>query len=76
MLQNCQYVDYGFFGNLEVLSQKAFQVLLGNLDSCYTDVDWKVGVKDGKYGPMGEDLFAELHGCKWGRQGRGLRYFR
>jgi len=60
MLQNCQYVDYGFFGNLEVLSGKAFEVLLGNLDSCYTDVDWKVGVKDGKYGPMGEDLFAEI----------------
>jgi len=60
MLQNCQYVDYGFFGNLEVLSVKAFDVLLGSLDTCYTEVDWKVGVKGGKYGPMGEDLFAEI----------------
>merc|ERR1712203_162227 len=49
MLQNCEYVDYGFFG-----------VLVGNLDTCYTEVDWKVGVKGGKYGPMGEDLFAEV----------------
>jgi len=60
MLQNCQYVDYGFFGNLEVLSPKAFGVLVGSLDTCYTELDWKVGIKDGKYGPMGEDLFAEI----------------
>merc|ERR1712206_35846 len=60
MLQNCEYVDYGFFGNLEVISGKAFGVLVGNLDTCYTEVDWKVGVKGGKYGPMGEDLFAEV----------------
>merc|ERR1712117_225834 len=59
MLQNCQYVDYGFFGNLEVLSPKAFGVLVGSLDTCYTELDWKVGIKDGKYGPMGEDLFAQ-----------------
>jgi len=60
MLQNCEYVDYGFFGNLEVLSTKAFDVLVDSLDTCYTEVDWKVGVKNGKYGPMGEDLFAEI----------------
>merc|ERR1712039_1111886 len=60
LLQNCEYVDYGFFGNLEVISGKAFGVLVGNLDTCYTEVDWKVGVKGGKYGPMGEDLFAEV----------------
>merc|ERR1712060_1011364 len=60
MLQNCEYVDYGFFGNLEVISGKAFGVLVSNLDTCYTEVDWKVGVKGGKYGPMGEDLFAEV----------------
>merc|ERR1711994_1045426 len=45
MLQNCEYVDYGFFGNLEVLSTMAFNVLVDNLDTCYTEVDWKVGVK-------------------------------
>merc|ERR1712050_286460 len=36
MLQNCRYVDYGFFGNLEVLTPKAFGVLVGSLDTCYT----------------------------------------
>merc|ERR1712156_1224846 len=28
MLQNCQYVDYGFFGNLEVLSVEAFDTTI------------------------------------------------
>jgi len=60
MLQNCKYVEYGFFGNLEVLSPKAFSVLTDSLETCYTSVDWKVGVKGGKFGPMGEDLFAEI----------------
>merc|ERR1712186_280112 len=31
-------------------------------------IDWKKGIKDGKYGPMGEDLFAQVcmdkHGVK------------
>jgi len=57
--ENCKYVDYGFFGNLEVFSHQAFSTLLANLDSCYDTVDWKVGVHGGKYGPMGEDLFAQ-----------------
>merc|ERR1712183_818161 len=60
VLQNCEYVDHGFFGNLEVFSQKAFSILVDNVDTCYTEIPWKVGVKDGKYGPMGEDLFAEI----------------
>jgi len=60
MLQNCQYVDYGFFGSLEVLSKRAFEVLVDNVDTCYTQIDWKVGIKHGKYGPMGEDLFMEI----------------
>jgi hypothetical protein len=60
-LVNCPYVDYGFFGNLEVISKTAFQTLLDNLDVCKADasIDWKVGIKKGKYGPMGEDLFAQ-----------------
>jgi hypothetical protein len=58
-LENCKYVDYGYFGNLEVFSHKAFAVLLQNLDSCYQKLDWKTGIKGGKWGPMGEDLFAQ-----------------
>lgn len=61
-LQNCQTVDYGFFGNLEVFSKTAFMILVSNVDTCkHTTVsDWKIGVHHGKYGPMGEDLFAEI----------------
>jgi len=58
--ENCKYVDYGLFGNLEVFSKVAFGTLLANLDTCYTEVPWKIGIKSGKYGPMGEDLFAQI----------------
>jgi len=61
-LVNCPYVDYGFFGNLEVMSHQAFSTLLDNLDQCKADssINWKVGIKNGKYGPSGEDLFAQM----------------
>jgi len=58
-LENCKYVDYGYFGNLEVYSTQAFSTLVQNIDSCKKTLNWKVGIKDGKYGPMGEDLFAQ-----------------
>jgi hypothetical protein len=40
--ENCKYVDYGYFGDLEVFSKIAFGTLLGNLDTCYTVAaeDW------------------------------------
>merc|ERR1712107_418043 len=57
---NCKFLDYGCFGNLEVFSKAAFGTLIDNLDKCYTDIlDWKTGVDGGKFGPMGEDLFAQ-----------------
>merc|ERR1712039_1039821 len=58
-MENCKYVDYGYFGNLEVFSHRAFGTLLAKLDTCYDEVDWKLGVDGGKWGPMGEDLFAQ-----------------
>merc|ERR1712045_629120 len=60
-LENCKYVDYGYFGNLEVFSKAAFTTLLANIDLCKAspEINWKVGIKNGKYGPMGEDLFAQ-----------------
>ena len=60
-LENCKYVDYGYFGNLEVFSHDAFSTLVANADACKSDpaIPWKVGVEGGKYGPMGEDLFAQ-----------------
>merc|ERR1712113_273344 len=61
-LINCEGVKYGFFGNLEVISKTAFSILVANLETCDTDTvaDWKIGVDKGKYGPMGEDLFAQI----------------
>merc|ERR1712209_176919 len=63
-LENCKYVEYGYFGNLEVFSNAAFATLIEKIDDCKADmqINWKVGIKNGKYGPMGEDLFAGLLG--------------
>jgi len=58
-LENCRFVDYGYFGNLEVYSEAAFRTLLENIDMCKASLNWKTGIKNGKYGPMGEDLFAQ-----------------
>jgi len=58
-IENCKYVDWGYFGNLEVFSKQAFQTLVENLETCYTEIDWKTGIKGGKYGATGEDLFAQ-----------------
>ena len=59
---NCEKVKYGFFGNLEVCDKRAFSVLVANIDSASTDTvsNWKVKIHKGQYGPMGEDLFAEM----------------
>merc|ERR1712232_1100011 len=46
-------------GNLEVFSKNAFGTLLTQMEDCYAGLNWKVGIKNGKYGPMGEDLFAQ-----------------
>jgi hypothetical protein len=58
-VENCKFVDYGYFGNLEVFSKVAFGTMLQNLDTCYDELDWETGIDGGKYGPMGEDLFAQ-----------------
>jgi len=55
--ENCPGVEYGFFGNLEVYSVHAFALLLKNIDSCSTKIDWVTGTK---WGPIGEDLFAQM----------------
>merc|ERR1712050_719087 len=67
-LENCPFVEYGYFGNLEVFSKNAFGTFLAQMEDCYAGTDWKKGIKNGKYGPMGEDLFAQIcmdrHGVK------------
>ena len=61
-LVNCEKVKYGFFGNLENFDKTAFSVLVANIDYFYktTVSNWKAGTDKGKYGPMEEDLFAEM----------------
>merc|ERR1712183_815702 len=57
---NCKNVKYGWFGSLEIFSAVAFETLLGSMAACKeSTIDWKTGVDGGKYGPMGEDLFAQ-----------------
>jgi len=56
-IENCKGVQWGFFGNLEVFSREAFQTLVDNLNDCSKKIDW---VKGTKWGPIGEDLFAQM----------------
>jgi len=59
-LENCNNVEYGFFGHLEVISRIGTQVLTKYLENCHaefapcadTGCDWK-------YGAWGEDVFAQ-----------------
>jgi len=59
-LENCNNVEYGFFGHLEVISRTGTQVLTKYLENCHeefapcadTGCDWK-------YGAWGEDVFAQ-----------------
>merc|ERR1711953_1564648 len=55
-LENCKYVEYGYFGNLEVFSNAAFATLIANIDDCKADsqINWKVGVKNGLARPIGQ----------------------
>ena len=50
-VENCAGVQYGFFGNVEVLSHTAFETLLGKIDSCPRG--WNV--------PRGEKEVGEKH---------------
>jgi len=65
-LENCKYVNFGFFGNLEVISKKGFATFLANLEDCKTSLNYLGREKDFGNEPWGEDLFAQrcmdLHG--------------
>jgi len=59
-LENCKFVKYGMFGNLEVVSKTALNTFLNSLEDCKYALNWKET-------PMwGEDLFMQrcmdLHG--------------
>merc|ERR1712217_984243 len=65
-LENCKYVNFGFFGNLEVFSKQAFATFLANLEDCKSSLNYLGREKDFGNEPWGEDLFAQrcmdLHG--------------
>merc|ERR1712083_1057617 len=58
--ENCPNVQYGLFGNLEVISRTAASVLTTYLEDCHAvfapcanqGCDWK-------FGPWGEDVFVQ-----------------
>merc|ERR1711862_642218 len=65
-LENCKYLNFGFFGNLEVISHQGFSTFLANLEDCEKALDWKGKEKDTGMEAWGEDLFMQrcmdLHG--------------
>jgi hypothetical protein len=56
---NCEHVQFGFFGNLEVISKAGFSALLGGLEECKADP--KVNNVT-----FGEDLLMQLCMAKMG----------
>merc|ERR1712241_664020 len=58
-IENCHKVMFGFFGNLEVISQDGFSSFLANLETCKSTLDWKGEDPDWEAGPWGEDLFLQ-----------------
>jgi hypothetical protein len=57
---NCKSVDSGFFGALEVVSTKAFKVVLPQVEDCKYTLCWGgEECDDWKYGPWGEDKFLQ-----------------
>jgi len=65
-LENCKYVNYGFFGSLEVISHNAAATYMANLDDCKGALNYLGSEKVTGNEPWGEDLFAQrcmdLHG--------------
>merc|ERR1712173_168750 len=58
-LENCKYVNYGFFGSLEGFSKKAASTYMANLDDCVETLNYKGSEKVTGNEPWGEDLFAQ-----------------
>merc|ERR1712004_470332 len=65
-LESCKYVNYGFFGSLEVFSHNAASTYMKSLDDCMSTLNYKGSEKITGNEPWGEDLFAQrcmdLHG--------------
>merc|ERR1712217_380764 len=58
-LENCKFVRFGFFGNLEVVSKTAFATFLANLDNCKSSLNYLGKEEDYGSEEWGEDLFLQ-----------------
>jgi len=58
-IENCKFVNWGFFGNLEVFSQKAAATYMAGLDDCTATLNYLGKEKDAGFEAWGEDLFAQ-----------------
>jgi len=65
-IENCKYVNFGFFGNLEVFSHDAAATYIRNLDDCKAALNYMGQEANTGNEAWGEDLFAQrcmdLHG--------------
>jgi len=65
-LENCKYVNFGFFGSLAVISHDAAATYMANLDDCKASLNYMGKEKDTGNQEWGEDLFQQrcmdLHG--------------
>jgi len=65
--ENCKGVDSGFFGSLEVISTLGFKIFVDKLEVCKSSLAWDGNPSSGwKYGPWGEDKFAQECMDKYG----------
>ena len=49
-LENCKYVDHGYFGNSEVYKSEAFPTVLTNIGTGKPTVSWELGIQSGHEG--------------------------
>jgi len=65
-VENCKFVNYGLFGNLEIFSQKAAETYMNRLDDCKKTLNYLGKEKDAGFEAWGEDLFAQRCMDKYG----------
>merc|ERR1712110_925187 len=65
-LENCKYVNFGFFGSLAVISHDAAATYMANIDDCKASLNYMGKEKETGNQEWGEDLFQQrcmdLHG--------------
>merc|ERR1711948_240156 len=67
-LENCKYVNYGFFGSLAVVSHDAAATYMANLDDCKAALNYMGHEKVTGNQAWGEDLFQQRCMAARGRE--------